>query len=61
MRITTTAIKSAIIDKKYIIEKLDKVSNVDTILDLPILFSDEYQFSGWYKDKDYKNYSNQKK
>ena len=33
---------------------VDKVSGVDFIRELPILFSDEYQFLGWYKDKDYK-------
>jgi hypothetical protein len=33
---------------------VDNVSGVDYIKELPILFSDEYQFLGWYKDKDYK-------
>lgn len=32
---------------------VDKVSNVDYIKELPVLFSDEYQFLGWYKDKEY--------
>ena len=33
---------------------VDKVSGALFINELPILFSDEYQFLGWYKDKDYK-------
>lgn len=33
---------------------VDNVSGVDYIKELPILFSNEYQFLGWYKDKDYK-------
>ena len=32
----------------------DKVSDALYINELPILFSDEYQFLGWYKDKEYK-------
>ena len=33
---------------------VDNVSGVDYIKELPILFSDEFQFLGWYEDKDYK-------
>ena len=31
-------------------KEVDKVIGADTIKELPVLFSDEYKFLGWYKD-----------